>query len=422
MTTALRSAHRLVLAAVCAAVSLTVAAPARAQTTTDSRLQPWLGCWLPTGTTVAVNPTANAYVCVVPADKPGAVTLVTVADGRMSSRERLEVGGQRQATEVDGCTGWEQAEWSSDARRIYRKSEYQCPNGIKRTMAGLFGMTSGGDWLDVMSVTSGDNTGVRVVRYRPAFGVSTALPAEDVAALQQRAGSIGAARTAASGVVSLRDVIDVSHQVTPAVAQGWLTELSQEVNQKFDLTADKLTQLATAGVSPQVTDLLVALAYPRAFTIQRGATLDRSAGRIPTGAALLTSDCAGSSMFMMEPWYRCGWMDSRYGYGGSYGYGYNRYGYGPWGTWYPASEPVVIINNGGGSNQPVPGAPTHGQVVNGRGYAAGPAADSGSSSSTSTSQPSSTSSSGSAPASSGGGSSSGDSGSSSSGERTAHPR
>jgi hypothetical protein len=280
-------------------------------------------------------------------------------------------------------------------------------------------MSPQGEWLDIVSVTLGQNTGVRVLRHRP-ISDPAGLPEDVSAALQTVAASrLREARTAAVAPLGLADIIEASHQVHSSVVSAWLNDLRQSIA----VDAKLLTQLADAGVAAPVIDMMVALAYPDAFAVPPS----------PTTVGSLVEESArggggGFDTFTNVDPFNCGFAFSLYGWGGCspfayspfgfsafgyrpYGYlpyAYSQFGYGPYdfggyyGGWYASTPTVAVIG-------PTDRA-THGQVVNGRGYSSG---DSGSTSATPTS-----SNSGSA------GSSGGSVGSASSGggDRTAHPR
>ena len=122
------------------------------------------------------------------------------------------------------------------------------------------------------------------------------------------------------------------------------------------------------------------------------------------------------------------WLRCSYGYGSPYGpayYGYAPgypYGYGLAAeTWYVGQNPIVIINGSGGTSGPA--TPTHGRVVNGRGYTQGGNAEpSGTAQSSTAPAPSAPAAPASSGSSDGGGTSAPAPASSAGGERTAHPR
>jgi hypothetical protein len=385
----------------------------------DPRWHAWVGCW-----TAATSPTDAAYrpVCVVPAPGTSAVDVVTITDGRVASREHIEANGERRPSDRDGCTGWETARWSGDARHVYLQSEHQCAAGAKRSSSGLITMSPQGEWLDIVSVTLGQNTGVRVLRHRP-IGDPSGLPDDVRAALQTvPASRLRDARTAAVAPLGLADIIDASHQLHNSVVSAWLNDLRQSIA----VDAKRLTELADAGVPAPVIDMMVALAYPNAFAVPPspttvGALVEENARGGGGGAVRGFDDFASIDPF------NCGFAFSLYGWGGCspfayspfgfspfgyrpYGYlpySYSRFGYGPYdfggayGGWYASAPTVVVIRPGDQA--------THGQVVNGRGYSSG---GSGTSATPTSSDSGST------------GSSGGTVGSASSGggDRTAHPR
>src|SRR3954454_11259660 len=77
----------------------------------DQRWYPWIGCWSSSqnGLTGAAS-----RVCVVPAAGASAIDIVSLATGKVVSREKIEANGERRPSERDGCKGWETARWSSD--------------------------------------------------------------------------------------------------------------------------------------------------------------------------------------------------------------------------------------------------------------------------------------------------------------------
>jgi uncharacterized membrane protein YgcG len=401
----MKSITPLISGSVVAAVALSLACPrfAAAQTTgTASHWHPWFGCWSATPPRFVDLNAEPQQVCVVPAGA-SAVDLITITGARIVSRERIDPGVDRRPGEHDECTGWDNARWSADFRRVYLQSEYICKNGVKRTTTGLMATATNGDWLDIVGLSSDDKVGVRVLRHRPSPPLAT-LPADIAATVARDSRQPAELQTLLP--IGDAEIIDASKYVNGAVIEAWLAENRQA----FTMNAARLKTLARAGVDDRVIDILVALAYPGAFAIKPspnslgGLAIDGGGPPVFLSASPLL---AGGFIFdSCDPFYR---GLSLYGWDGCY-YG-SRYGYGPYGYydggWYAAGGGGGIII----TPVPPPQAPSHGQVVNGRGYMAG---DSGSSASGSSS--SSSSSGGSS------GSSGGSSSSSSGGERTAVPR
>ncbi|MGD0483143.1 MAG: hypothetical protein ABSB58_00660 [Gemmatimonadales bacterium] len=440
MSTVSSTAFRSVAVAACLAGSvLLAAAPAGAQQAqTDPRWQAWVGCWEPSATQNAQSPAlARALlVCVVPAAGSTGVDVVTVADTQVVSRERIDASGARNAVTREGCKGWENAQWSAEGVRVYLHSELTCQGNVRRRSSGLMALTPEGDWLDVRAVSAGNRSATRVLRYGAAPLPAT-LPADVAAALRDQA-TLAAGPMPATAGLTFADVAEASHQLDAQVVEAWLAES----NQNFAMNAARLVAAKRAGVSDDVIDVMVALSYPRVFTVNPASR--EAEFRPPTEKSGVASGYA----YQAPGWGGGGggYYYSPYGWDAWWPYGYNPYspfyspyggyGYGPWyggyggwyGGWYYGGGGGVIITTGGGGS-----AANHGQVVKGRGYAQGGGSSSGreaqprqtpstqqtqqrrdgSSQPSTGSQPSSR---GSQPA------SSGSSGSSSSGGRTAHPR
>lgn len=402
------TARRFLFASLASAIVFVASGSALAQSVpSDPRWHAWIGCW----TRLAAQDSATRQpICVIPAAGTSAVDIVTVTDGRISSRERIEANGERRPSERDGCSGWERAQWSPDGRRVYLESEYACANNVKRTSSGLIAMSLKGEWLNVLGVTMGDATGVRVLRHR-ALVPTVAIPVEIQSALEANRALADGTRMLAAAPVGTADVVDAARQLNPAVVEAWLTERQQ----RFTVDAKGLVALADAKVPDGVIDVMVALSYPEAFAVKPSTTevgslvVDEGFGR--SGVADASAPGCGGYGFSLYGWDDCylyGYFPSAYSYSryGSYGYSPYGYGYDPYTGWYAGAAPVVITLQPRGDD-----SESHGRVINGRGYSSG---GSGNSSSSSSSSGSSGPSSPSAP----GGSSTTSSG----GERTAQPR
>ena len=398
----------LVLAA---AVLLGSAVAAGAQQTqlasADGRWTPWVGCWQASSRDALTEELAPnkslPVVCVVPAPGNATVDLVTVTGGTPATPERVDANGTRRAVDREGCTGWETAQFSADAKRIYLHSEHQCTGNRTRTSTGIMSISPNGEWLDVQGVKVDAHSGVRVVHYG-RVPVPASLGADMKAALEGQRLAMTTAVLAASDSVRIADVIEATKHVDPLVVQTWLAQRGQG----FRMDAKRLTQLADAKVPSNIIDVMVALSYPQAFAIN----LAQADGQVtPTGRPAQVADVDeglrnGPIVYMnWDPFYSNGYYGyNSYGYG--YGYGYGGYG----GNWY--GGPVVIVRPSDTVNQPR--NETRGRMVRGSGYTR-PSSDGSSSGS----PRSSTSGSGS---SSSGSSSKGSSSSGGGETRTAKPR
>lgn len=353
------------------ALVLALTAPATAQQgRTDSRWQAWLGCWTPVNGKATGAKAGAPVVCVIPAGSNG-VAVLTVVDTGIVASDTIEVTGERRTIEGAGCTGWETARWSSEGERVYRRSEYECPGGLKRVSSELIAMTPSWEWLVVQGIVARGGTVARVLRYRTA-----AVPevAEITARLAGRRLGIGVALGTAAAPPSTADVVEASHQVDAAVVEAWLAEEGA----RFALDGQLLVSLADSGVPAGAIDVMVATSYPGVFSVtapsMQGEFSPVDASR--RAPATDTSYAGGEPSYGTGNYPPYGWDSSSpygwspYGYYSPFGYGlgydYSPYGYG--GYYGGAGGTVIIVSgDGGGGGQ----AQNHGQVVKGHGYQSG---------------------------------------------------
>jgi hypothetical protein len=392
------------VATVVAAVGIAFSTPlvaasqqsATRQAEVDSRWQPWIGCWQAAapqmdGITFSQPRTDDAsLVCVVPSTGSDAaassVNVLTVAKGKIVSRDTIEATGRQVARTRDACNGVEDAAWSADGHRLYVSSDFSCPGNLKRTSSGLFAISPAGQWVNVQEVNAGGNKGVRTLRYVPA-AASAEVPAEIAEML--RAGGVAqtTARAAAGAPLTTADIVEASHKVDPMVVEAWIVDRGQS----FDVDAKTLLALANAGVPGNVTDAMVAVTYPKAFDVSNspnasglatiGEAARTSGSSLDSQGARLSTETMPYSRYNYSPF---GYLPYDY-YGGMYApygytpYGYAPFGYSPYGSYYspysPYSRyggvygggwyaPPVIILKGSGSAQPQP----QGRAVKGQGY------------------------------------------------------
>ena len=359
----------------------------------DARWQPWIGCWKPAaqGPTISFSqPRASdaPLVCVIPATGASAsssVDVLTVADGKIVARDNIAATGQNVARSKDGCNGVENANWSSDNRRVYVSSDFTCPGGLKRTSSGLFAISPTGQWVNVQSINSSGNKGVRTLRYTDA-GIPNTIPSEISQALGDRSLAISTARAAAGARLTSADVVEASRKVDSSVVEAWIVDRGQT----FAVDAKQLIALADAGVPSNVTDAMVAVSYPKAFVVNHqpdalganaaestqdvsGVGVERSNPRQVQVMMVPAYSPYGYSQFGFSPFDYYGYGYSPYGYS-PYGYspyGYSPYGYSPYGGYYSPyagyggygglyAPPIIVLRG----SQPT----QQGYAVKGHGY------------------------------------------------------
>ena len=268
-----------------AAVFALLAIPARAQTN-DARWEPWLGCW-----TLAVD---NLRDRQAPDGQPQRATRPsTVVEGaprvcvtRTPGGARFEttVGGQAAIDQTivadavghpltdDECSGTQRTEWSKNGLRLFSSAEIRCKSDEgPRRVSGFSLIAPNGDWVDIQTVSIGGRESVRVKRYyRAADSPRSNRP------------------TVASSRLTLDEVMEASAKVSSPALEAALVES----NAGFDLTARKVTELDSAGVSDRVIDLMVALSYPDKFVVQRVAQGSPGGSRLTRG----TPSCSATAV------------------------------------------------------------------------------------------------------------------------------
>jgi hypothetical protein len=265
-----------------------------------------------------------------------------------------------------GCQGTQTSEWSRDGERLFTSADVSCNGRPKQHISGITVIAKGPTWVDVQATDVDSGSQVRIRRYRRAIERPTEvveLPGD----LATRAMADAQALSAAA--MSLEDVIEASKKASAAALETAL----DETGARFNLNSRVLRQLADAGVSPGVIDLMVAQSFPSHFNIERAAS---GAPPIPSsmsgfGAATIYSGVPASMPYpYYDPYY------SYYSYYSPFAYPYWDSNYYYSNYYYRGYPPTVIIpgggsiggSSGGGAGTTVGSTDTPGIVVNGRGY------------------------------------------------------
>jgi hypothetical protein len=367
------------LAAFAVACSISALAPAvaAAQSTArpDAGWTAWLGCWEllqdDTRATSALVPggaprrpparaVSDMRVCVLP-DGPGAgVKMTTWAADRVVLEQRILADGGQQPLEETDCRGWQRSEWSPTHGQLFTHAELECKDQPRRVVSGVTLMAAGPTWVDIQALEVDGDPTVRVRRYQRAADQSALAASPGLAA---RATS--EAQRLAAAPLSLDDVIQASSKIAPKAIEAMLVE----ARATFDLNGRALIRLQKAGVSPNVTDLMVAQSFPERFVVERQA----SAGSFYSYSASSPYSAAFGSPDYFGPY---GYSYDPYGYS-PYGYamyGYSPYGYSPFAYLYwsqpYASVPAYRLTSPGGvgSTPAGEGETGAGRAVAGRGY------------------------------------------------------
>jgi len=198
------------------ACALVSAGSMRAQTSTDTRWSAWLGCWRSAETDAATT-------CVVPTARSTAVDVVTIVNGDIDSRQRIDADSQPHAIDRAGCHGTETTHWSPTGHRVYRRDDLVCPGGVNGIATTLMAISPAGEWLNIEGVRAGAGSLERLDRFHDA-GLPSTVPKDIRTAISRRQLAITTARAAAAAPVTEADVLEATAYVEPGVVRSWLAE------------------------------------------------------------------------------------------------------------------------------------------------------------------------------------------------------
>ena len=171
--------------------------------------------------------------------------------------------------------------------------------------------------------------------------------AEDSAAYSVR--RIRASQISAGTAFSIDEVVELSRKVAPEILEAALVEY----HEPFPINSRTLADLSSAGVPPQVMDLMVALSFPEKFTVEphtvsitpKGGSGEHEAGGYNYQA-----------YYIVDPFFPWCWTPYTWSF---------YWGYGGWGSgWYPPYYPGYP----GYPGHPVVKPANSGRLVAGRGY------------------------------------------------------
>lgn len=308
----------------------------------DSRWLPWIGSWrmiADAADETGNNPTENYLLEIRPSPDGRSIVMRSFHDGKLLLETGIAADGSRQPLQDGKCSGWFRYSWSDAGKRLLFESEAGCPAEVPRVISGISVITDNRDWIDIQLLRSGEDRAVSVRKYRMDSGI------QDDAAKTGR-GLMGAPRFLAATSLSIDEVIELSRKIPSELLEAAIVELQRP----FNINANTLKRLSSAGVQPRVVDLMVALSFPDKFTVNRQ--------RI---TPVRETDYDSSNVFYAPPyvWLPFGYW-SIYGPYSSWYWGTPIYGYwgGGWYGWpgYPPGHYAGRGDYGGG------------RLVNGRGY------------------------------------------------------
>jgi uncharacterized membrane protein YgcG len=251
--------------------------PAQEAAAEDARWAPWLGCWQRVSEDVreGVEPFIRAdesdgvetapRVCVTQSGE-NQVTLTTTVPEQPPAEQMVIADGKPHPVAASECRGTEQAEWSTSGLRLFERASVICEDGLPRSISGMSLITADDVWIDIRSFMVAGRVTTRVSRYR-----RDGAPASD---------------DVDRATLTMAEIKEAAAKVSETVLEAAVMEAGANVT----VNKRTLIELADAGVPPKVLDVMVALAYPERFVVDRArqeyagggarteATLDVSGG------------------------------------------------------------------------------------------------------------------------------------------------
>lgn len=231
-----------------------------------SPLSAWTGIWTivdHTKDSPAADGSPESTVEIRPtADGTGLEIIRRVQDQR-DIKETLILDESRRPVETHECSGWQSAGLLAEAGVIIVSSEMNCKETGSIATTN-FRIILGPELMaDILALNSGGQTRLATRK----LALERDLPQEEGLA----PGWVTvAARTEAAAPWELDTIIRLSELVDDRVLQAALMEKEAELN----LTTDSLKQMKKAKLSTPVIDLLVALAYPDQFHVEKNGQVE----------------------------------------------------------------------------------------------------------------------------------------------------
>ena len=316
---------------------LATSTPNLSATERDPRWLPWLGCWqlkeeqFERVADRGAQEPDRTFVCITPTTGETGVILKTEADGQVLVERTLVANGtQRPVTDGD-CHGWEERSWSMDTRRLFTRAELDCGNDSVRRVNGISFFSTSSTWVDMQLVSVGERQHLEIRRYGPVSATTRQELVGQADTISATPDDIRQARRTNAEELNLVSVQESAQKVDPRVVEAMLTETKP----KLALDSKTLITLDNVGIDGGVIDLLVALAYPEQFVVER-----RSAGGNNGGGSRWYSGGYRSPYYYDPIWYN-----------DLYPYYYTPLGYGSWGRAYSpyfyggALSPFVVLRD-----------------------------------------------------------------------------
>jgi hypothetical protein len=326
----------------------------------DLTITPWLGQWKAVDDPVkpgAKEPPGKAVLEIRPSASGKGLEIIRKDTDKPVSEFIFPDGVQR-AIDSKNCSGTQTYNWEQQTGLLLGSSEMKCKDSTSYGISNLKMMVSSNEMVDILAIKASDQTRIAVRHFvfeKELSSMEETLPSQG--ALAQR--------IALSAPWDLNRVISLSKTIEPPILEAALLE--KNINIKLDSKA--LKQMNAAKLPKSLIDLMVALAAPEKFMIQKN-------GKVAVNSSYSKNASTTYLSVYQDPYW--GYYDPydryRYGWNGYWNY------YSPFWMDYPfpiyTNIPVIGGGGsggsggggGGGSNPGSPNPYSEGRLSPGNGY------------------------------------------------------
>ncbi len=280
-------------------------------------------------------------------------------------KELLVPDGARRPIAESNCTGWQTSRLVPDAGLIISSSEMNCRDTGLLATTNVKMILAADRMADVLALKTAGQT--RLAVRRLAFEKD--LPAENDA---QPAFVSIVDRMALAEPWKMDTLIQLSKAIEPQVLEAVILEKKV----RMDLNADSLRDMKSAKMPKGAIDLIVALAYPDKFHIEKNGSVELRPWIVSSSSTTSApARVAGNNSVPLIITNYPGMFYNCYSINGYYGYAYSGYPggcysyYSPLWWDYPIYVPsAIVVGPGGGGSAPSGGRPDAGRLSAGSGY------------------------------------------------------
>jgi len=247
---------------------------------TKPSLKPWIGVWTfndQGSAQVLGDPSQKAIVEILPTADGLGLDITRKTSTQPDVKEWLFPDGIKHPVNASNCTGWQSSKLIAEAGMIVSSSEMNCKEAGAYSTSNLKIIVATDRMVDILSLKAGDQTRMAARQLK--------LERELAAAGSSEANVNMAERMAAAAPWKMDMVVGLSKTIEPQLFEAALVEKNVQLN----LNSKTLKELKKAKLPTQMIDILVALAYPEKFRIEKN-------GKVELNTLVNTSSVSSSTV------------------------------------------------------------------------------------------------------------------------------